>query len=147
MCYFRWQGDRLSFGFLDSTSREHGLMTGSRLVSDRESWVGMSLRLARGPSMGVGWSAGNEALGWWLTSVLDDQPLPEELPSTPVLLLMGEEYIAGNGLWRMCEITVVIELTVTGLNSGSIWSLLGFFCSVAIFQFQREVTSGLGRAA
>ena len=59
------------------------------------------------------------SLAWWLTSVLDDQPWPGELPSSPVLLLMGEEYIAGNGLWRMCEITGVIKLTPCMIHPGT----------------------------
>ena len=70
--------------------------------------------------MGVGWSAGNEAmlsLGWWLPRVLDDQPWPEK--STPGLLFMGEEYIAGNGLWRMREITGVMELTPCVIHPGT----------------------------
>ena len=50
-------------------------------------------------------------LGCWLTIMLDDQPWPGGLPSSPVLSVMEEEYIAGNGLWRICEITGVIELT------------------------------------
>ena len=58
-------------------------------------------------------------LGCWLTIMLDDQPWPGGLPSSPVLSVMEEEYIAGNGLWRMCEITGVMKLTPCMIHPGT----------------------------